>query len=116
MTRNIQKALNLIDHHFHTIRYVTEIADVVGEDYDPFRKQFTRETGISPAKKLHLKRVEVAKKLLSSTDNKLYAVAKMVGYKTEITFIKFFKRYMQMTPTEFRKAARKTSSTNQQLS
>ncbi|MHA6480852.1 response regulator transcription factor [Paenibacillus sp. strain BS8-2] len=48
-------------------------------------------------------RIEEAKRLLTSTDKKRYEVAYEVGYESPEHFSRMFKRYVGISPAEFRK-------------
>ena len=48
-------------------------------------------------------RMEAAVKLLSQSDYKVYEISEMVGYKNQKSFLKIFRRYYGMNPSDYRK-------------
>ena len=48
-------------------------------------------------------RVENAKELLQTTDNNMPTIAGSVGYINVRTFLRVFKKYVGITPTQFKK-------------
>ena len=46
--------------------------------------------------------MEKAKELLSTTNMKIAAVAKAVGYDTQASFMRIFKKYTGVTPTSWK--------------
>ena len=50
-------------------------------------------------------RVESAKKLLLESDENLADIARQIGYQTDNSFIRVFKRYEGVTPGQYKKAA-----------
>ena len=51
---------------------------------------------------LIFKRMEKAKELLSTTNMKVAAVAEAVGYDTQASFMRIFKKYTGATPTSWK--------------
>ena len=47
--------------------------------------------------------MEAAVKLLSQSDYKVYEISEMVGYKNQKSFLKIFRRYYGMNPSDYRK-------------
>ena len=66
---------------------------------------FKAGTGFTPIDYLTLCRVERAKGLLRSSDDKLISLGRAVGFRSEVTFYRVFKRMTGMTPGEYRAAA-----------
>ena len=47
-------------------------------------------------------RISVAKKLLAETDKDILSVCFEIGYESLSTFYRTFKRYVQMSPNQYR--------------
>ncbi len=92
-------------------RICTEYAQVI--DFGAFAKehgyhpvylntQFSRRKHISPTKLQIQKRMEMAKKLLLSTDKSLKDIAEMTGYSDVSYFSRAFKEMEGMSPSAYR--------------
>lgn len=68
-----------------------------------FCKVFKEQTGISIHKYLNEYRVNKSKELLSYTKISINSVALNVGFKNELSYIRSFKKFTNMTPSEYRK-------------
>lgn len=65
-------------------------------------RSFKQEMGMNISNYLIQLRIEHAKRLLSQTEEKMYAIAVKVGYQNEKYFSKLFKRVVGMTPAQYR--------------
>lgn len=63
---------------------------------------FKERTGQKFVDYLNQVRIEKAKELLSTTDKKMYQIAKAVGYDNVKYFFRIFKKREKMTPEEYR--------------
>ncbi|GAE87823.1 transcriptional regulator [Acetivibrio straminisolvens JCM 21531] len=59
--------------------------------------------GISPINYLLKVRVERAKELLRDTDNRISDIALSVGFSNQQRFNDIFKKYVKLTPLQYRK-------------
>lgn len=64
---------------------------------------FRKRTGVKYVSYLNSIRIEQAKKLLETTDRKLYQIAKAVGYENNKYFFRVFKKLEGITPEQYRK-------------
>ena len=64
---------------------------------------FKKETGMNFSKYLIHARIETAKDLLKSSDDKIETIAKSVGYNDLKTFNKNFRKYTGLKPSEYRR-------------
>ena len=58
--------------------------------------------GISYQKDVIDMRIEYAKRMVKSTDNKIELIAKLCGYSNEIHFYRQFKEITGMTPKQYK--------------
>jgi AraC-like DNA-binding protein len=79
-----------------------ELAEVVGLSKYYFLRTFRKTTGITPHQFLIQLRVNQAKKLLL-TDQSINQVAQEVGFCDQSHLNRHFKRYVQVTPGQYRK-------------
>ncbi|MCR5421715.1 MAG: helix-turn-helix transcriptional regulator [Lachnospiraceae bacterium] len=99
--------------------YIKEIYDYLKTDYksditlntleEKFKKSkfkickdFNKAYDISPIKFLNRVRIQNAKDLLLSTDNKIHEIGEIVGIDNTNHFINLFKTITGMTPLQFR--------------
>jgi AraC-like DNA-binding protein len=64
---------------------------------------FKEHTGKTPLQYIIQKKIDLAKRLLSTTTLPLYGVAVRLGYEDQNYFSKVFKRTENMTPMEYRR-------------
>ena len=69
-------------------------------------RRFGHETGTSPLQYMQHLRVERAKQLLESTDQRLYEIASHVGYSDQAAFRKIFVNHTATTPSMYRQRFR----------
>ncbi|RAV17864.1 response regulator transcription factor [Paenibacillus contaminans] len=63
---------------------------------------YKQVTGVSLTDMINRCRLEKAKELLKASPYKIYEIAGMIGYDSRLSFIRFFKTQMSMTPQEYR--------------
>ena len=80
------------------------IAPLFGYNSSYLGKVFNRKVGMNFNAYLDEVRIEAAKKLLASEDMKVYEVSDLVGYSNTDYFHKKFRKYVGMTPAEYRKS------------
>ena len=64
---------------------------------------FGQQTGMSPYKYMHMCRINLAQTLLRTTDMMTAQIAYEVGYNDSVIFIRHFRSFNNMTPSEYRK-------------
>lgn len=71
---------------------------------------FTQKMSVSPHRFIIEQRIAQAKFLLSTTNVKIYDVAKSIGYDDPFYFSKAFKKLTGLSPSEFREINKKENS------
>ena len=71
------------------------------------RRLCWRELGRSPMQHLTSLRMQKAREILESTNDKVESVAYSVGYENAQVFCRVFKRWVGVSPTEYRMGGRK---------
>ncbi len=79
-----------------------EIAAALGMSYDGFRKRFSKEAGVSPARFHTLRRMDRACELLLNQSLTLKEIAQQLGFVDEYHLSKRFKQVIGVSPTGFR--------------
>lgn len=100
----IQKAMEYIDTHY-TNEYLSlsHAANEAGMSESYFSRCFKDELGMSFIDYTIKLRMEKAKELLQAPDSKTYEVAHAVGYSDYPHFSKSFKKYIGLSPNEYKK-------------
>ncbi|MFD1177897.1 AraC family transcriptional regulator [Paenibacillus puldeungensis] len=98
----------------HAIKPLTlsEIATRFNYNKDYLTRLFKLHTSMSPLEYIHGVRIEKAKELLSRTTLPVKDIAVESGFSDEKYFMRLFKRYVLMTPKQFRNAYHKTFMNN----
>lgn len=92
-----------IDHHYQENIKLEAIAPLFGYNSTYLGKIFTKSVGESFNAYVDRKRIDHSKELLLENNLKVYEIAEQVGYKNVDYFHKKFRKYVGMSPAEFRK-------------
>lgn len=95
--------LYYIDHNYKTNIKLETIAPLFGYNSAYLGKIFTKSTGENFNSYVDHMRIEHSKELLLENRLKVYEIAEQVGYKNVDYFHKKFKKYVGMSPAEYRK-------------
>ena len=99
----IQKALELIEMNFSSNLSISEIADNIGINRKYFSKLFKEAMGVTPVEYLINFRLNKACSLMKSQNLSIAEIACSVGYSDQFLFARTFKKFIGVSPTEFRK-------------
>lgn len=92
-------------HHNYTSNITLEsIAPLFGYNHSYLGKIFRKKMGVSFNEYIDRLRIDRAKTLLLQENAKVYTISKQVGYKNVDYFHVKFRKYVNMSPVEFRKA------------
>ncbi|MEK6793970.1 MAG: AraC family transcriptional regulator [Spirochaetota bacterium] len=83
---------------------IPAIAARLGIGYETFRKEFKRITGHSPYAYHVRSTIERAQRLFAEERMNASEAARALGYPDLYSFVKQFKRYTGVTPTQFRRS------------
>ncbi|HZJ82932.1 MAG TPA: AraC family transcriptional regulator [Clostridia bacterium] len=81
---------------------VSEIADTFNYNANYLSNLFRDKTGYSLVKFINKSKISKAKELLLETDKTIKEIAFDLGFSDDKYFLKVFKMYMDMTPSEYR--------------
>lgn len=95
--------LNYIHHNYHENLKLGMIAELFGYNSSYLGKVFSKTTGQNFNSYVDMVRIENSKKLLTEQNYKVYEIAQRVGYTNVDYFHKKFKKYVGMSPAEYRK-------------
>ncbi|MCL2717384.1 MAG: response regulator transcription factor [Lachnospiraceae bacterium] len=96
--------LYYIDHNYQSNIKLETIAPLFGYNSAYLGKIFNKATGESFNTYIDHRRIEYSKKLLVENKLKVYEIAEQVGYKNVDYFHKKFKKYVGVSPAEYRKS------------
>lgn len=95
--------LQYIDHNYNKNLKLGTIAELFGYNSSYLGKVFHKSTGKSFNAYIDEVRISNSKLLLLNEEHKVYEIAQMVGYSNVDYFHKKFKKYVGMSPAEYRK-------------
>ncbi|MGN0405179.1 MAG: response regulator [Bariatricus sp.] len=95
--------LQYIRHNYSENLKLGTIAELFGYNSSYLGKIFNKTTGKNFNSFVDEVRVEESKRLLKENEYKVYEIAQMVGYTNVDYFHKKFKKYVGMSPAEYRK-------------
>ena len=101
----VEKAIRFIRENIDKPMTVKELADVASFTPDHFSRIFAKVMGAGPIEYIHRRRVQRVKLLLLTTEMSLEQIAEKVGFSSATYLLRIFRKYMHMTPKQYRKAA-----------
>lgn len=101
--------LHYIHHNYTSNITLESIAPLFGYNHSYLGKIFRKKMGVSFNEYIDRQRIERAKTLLLQDDAKVYTISKQVGYKNVDYFHVKFRKYVNMSPVEYRRANQTTS-------
>jgi AraC-like DNA-binding protein len=106
-TSKINSVLSYIESHLSEQMTVDELAKLVHFHPNYFMHYFKSMMGLSPIVYINKKRLDKARRLLTTTEQSVSAIADEIGMELYY-FSRIFKKQASMSPTEYRKASGKT--------
>ncbi|RDU23807.1 response regulator [Anaerosacchariphilus polymeriproducens] len=100
----LEDILYYIEHNFHNHIKLETIAPLFGYNSAYLGKLIHKTVGKNFNSYLDEIRIEHSKKLLSQQELKVYEIAECIGYNNVDYFHKKFKKYVGMSPAEYRKS------------
>lgn len=81
---------------------IPSLVNVLGLDYDFFRRKFKNTIGMSPKEYRIRRRIELAKLYLNDNELSVKETAYSLGYPDVASFCKQFKKYIGVTPSQYK--------------
>lgn len=110
----VQKIVNYIRLKYSLPIRVDDMAQALGLNRSYLTRLFKEATGLSPREYLFAYRMKMACNMLRKQEIPIQHIAYAVGYSDCFTFSKAFKRYMKMSPSEYKSTSQTASSFQQQ--
>jgi transcriptional regulator GlxA family with amidase domain len=101
--KNILRAQNWIEKNFSKSISVEQMAYQARMSLRTFKRRFKKVVGDTPLIHLQRFRIEVSKRALEKSKEGVEEISFSVGYSDPTFFRQLFKRYLSMTPNEYRK-------------
>ena len=99
----INKAISFIEENFAKPIQLKDIAEHVGVSAEYFCRLFKEEVGVNFSYYLAKVRLKEAARMLKSNNDKIFDIAKKVGYTNISYFSNLFKKMYGMSPFEYKK-------------
>jgi len=106
LSEKVRMAVNLIEQQHQKNIGLKQIQTLVGMDMYNLAKRFRKEVGMPPIQYLNRYRMEIARRLLSTTDRPVFDVARCVGYVDSDYFSRAFRKIVGKPPLAYRRSAR----------
>lgn len=98
----IQQALDYIQEHYDSDLSMPIVADYIAMPVSHFSHVFKLEVGMTFSEYLIAYRMEKARELLETTNDKISDIAEKLRYNNSQNFIRVFKKMNSATPGEYR--------------
>ena len=103
---DVAPAQSYIRDHLQQITSPCDVAAALNCSYNTLRKRFRHVTGVSMGRYLQQARIDRARQLLVETDGPIWVVCQSVGYASDSSGIRAFKRLTGMTMGQYRRRYR----------
>lgn len=100
----LKQACALLEGNLEQELDLKDVARAFHLSYERFRKRFTQEAGTSPARYRNLRRIDLAKSLLTEARLPVKEVSERLGYCDVYYFSRQFKLLTGVTPVQFRRS------------
>lgn len=98
----VEKAMNYVANNYSEDLKASEVASWLNITPNHFSNVFKQKTGMNFKEYLNEIRIQHAQRLLANTNDKVFEIANLVGYKEYKYFVSVFKLNTGVTPKEYR--------------
>ncbi|MFI3200363.1 MAG: helix-turn-helix transcriptional regulator, partial [Eubacteriales bacterium] len=98
----IEKIKSYIEYHITTSITLTQIGKHLNYNESYLSRLFKQETGLNLFEYINIVRIEKSKDLLLQTNKSIQSIAWEIGFDTPQYFTGVFKKYVGMTPSNYR--------------
>lgn len=102
---SITQVLGFIDQHISEKLDLNSLAAMTGWEPEHFGRIFKEHIGLTPYQYILKEKVERSKELLTQTTESLQDIGFQLGFSTYSNFFSAFKKYVKMSPDQYRKIA-----------
>ncbi len=100
----IRKAMDFIRNNYQKDLNMAMVSNYVSMNYSMFSHEFKKYSGMNFVSYLKEVRLRMAKRLLEETDQKVADIGAAVGYENDKHFLKSFRNFCGLTPSEYRRS------------
>lgn len=100
----VRQAYQYVIDHVDDKISLTKISDTLGVSKNYFCSLFKQETGENFLNFVSRMKIQRAKTLLAKDNRRVYEVCDYLGYSDVTYFTKLFKKYVHMSPNEYKKS------------
>lgn len=111
LSRSVMRVFPFVEHYVIDSEVpfsVDALSREAGYSEKYLYREFSRETGVSPVKYFNQIRISRAKQFLDFSDMKVSDIARILGYADTQYFVKYFKKKVGVSPSNYRKQCRQT--------
>ncbi len=105
-SKQIMKAVEYISEHLHSKIMLIDVADTLEISEAYLSRLFKEEMQMSFSDYVNQQKVEAAANLLRYSDYSDLEISNLFNFSSQSYFIKIFKKYLGMTPKEYKKRYR----------
>lgn len=98
----LEKSLRYLHSEYHTEIRIPDLAKMENLSHSRYITLFREQTGLSPTAYLIHLRMRIAREFLQNTDMSIGQISLMVGYSDPHFFSKLFKKYVGISPKQYR--------------
>lgn len=113
---SIKKIIEYINVHFRESLTLEELGDIFNMSHYYLSHVFKTETGLSPMKYIIYRKIGEAQNLLMNTNMLIGEICESTGFNDSCHFNSMFKKYVGVTPSQYRQQFRKKTNKNKILS
>lgn len=114
--RFVCDAMDYADKNFGNGLVLGELARISGYSVPQFTRLFTEYTGITPMRYVNITRIINAKQMLTENKKSITNIAFDCGFESLEVFERSFRRYFNMSASEFRKTGNTSAASSFYLS
>ncbi|MBQ7925469.1 MAG: AraC family transcriptional regulator [Lachnospiraceae bacterium] len=103
-SKPVMQCIDYIYDNLHTKIKLEELADAVGLSPSYLSKLFHKEVGSTVTGYILEKKIDAAGNMLAYSEYSIAEITNYLCFSSESHFIEVFKKYMQMTPKEYRRS------------
>ena len=100
--RLLNRVVEYIDSHLGEDLTLTQLAQIGGFNASYLSRLFKQQMGLGPSEYILRKRIDLAKKLLADTNERIQDIASKTGYLSAHSFTRAFRSEVGISPTEWR--------------
>lgn len=103
LSYQVERILNYISCNIYKKITLEEISEYIGLSQNYTCSLFSNETGLSIHNYIQREKISISCNLLKFSDRSISDISSYMGFQTQSNFSEIFRKWMNMSPSEFRK-------------